>query len=81
MRYSWTYGWALLLVILLTIMPTAAAYAYLDPGSGSLIVQIIIAGILGLLIAIKLQWTRITGFITRRKPETDADEPDSDAKA
>ncbi len=35
------------------------AYAYLDPGSGSYIFQIIIAGIIGGLFAIKLFWKRI----------------------
>jgi hypothetical protein len=69
----WNVGWVVLFVILLTFMPTTTAYAYLDPGSGSLIVQVIIAGILGILVALKLYWTRITNFILRRKPEIETE--------
>jgi hypothetical protein len=39
-------------------------FFYLDPGSGSVLIQIIIATILGGLIAIRVFWSRI---ITRLK--------------
>lgn len=42
--------------------------AYLDPGTGSIIVQSIIAGFVGLLVAIKLFWKRIIGFFRFRNP-------------
>ena len=38
------------------------ANAYLDPGSGSYLVQMIIAGVLGGFAAIKLYWNRIVNF-------------------
>ena len=37
-----------------------AAYAYIDPGSGSFIIQGIIAGLLGAGVTLKLLWKRIT---------------------
>lgn len=40
------------------------AYAYLDPGTGSYIFQLIIAGTVGLLFAVKVYWRRIKGFFT-----------------
>ncbi len=49
---------------------------YLDPGSGSILIQILIASLLGLGLAIRASWSRIKGFFTARtKP---ADEDDSD---
>lgn len=38
------------------------AYAYLDPGTGSMMLQIILGGIAGLLVAGKLFWCRIVDF-------------------
>jgi len=38
------------------------AYAYLDPGTGNYIFQLIIAAVIGGLFAIKLFWAKITLF-------------------
>jgi len=38
------------------------AYAYLDPGTGSYIFQLVIASIIGGLFAVKLFWTKIVLF-------------------
>lgn len=40
------------------------ASAYLDPGAGSLIIQMLIAGIMGALFTIKLYWNRLKSFIS-----------------
>lgn len=39
--------------------------AYLDPGSGSFLLQLLIAAILGGLIAIRAYWGRLISFIRR----------------
>jgi hypothetical protein len=39
--------------------------AYLDPGSGSFIVQILIASLLGSALMIKAFWRQITGIFRR----------------
>lgn len=44
---------------------------YLDPSSGSFILQVLIAGLLGGLLTIKLFWTRIRTFISRTKTPSD----------
>lgn len=44
----------------------APAHAYVDPGAGSLLLQLIIGGIGGALVAFKLFWGR---FRARRKPQ------------
>lgn len=41
------------------------AYAYLDPGTGSYIFQILIAAFVGGAFAIKIFWKRITQFCKR----------------
>lgn len=53
----------------------AYLFAYLDPGAGSMILQMILAGILGLSYTIKLYWRRIVRFVRREKePEQPAEE-------
>lgn len=39
------------------------AHAYLDPGTGSYLFQLLIAGLVGLLFAIKVYWGKIKSFI------------------
>lgn len=44
--------------------------AYLDPGSGSFIIQMLLAGGLGLAFLIKTYWRKIKGFLQKNKVET-----------
>jgi len=44
---------------------THNSYAYIDPGSGSMIVQVIIAAILGTITAIKIYWHKIKKIFSR----------------
>jgi hypothetical protein len=41
------------------------AHAYIDPGSGSYILQYLIAAFLGVLFTIKIYWRRIRLFISQ----------------
>ncbi len=43
----------------------SSAQAYLDPGTGSYVCQIMLAGILGGIFVIKLYWARIRMSIAR----------------
>ena len=57
---------------LILLFPTPA-FAYLDPGTGSIIAQVMIAAMLGLLFQAKMLWRRLKSFVTtiydrRRKP-------------
>jgi len=50
---------------------------YLDPGSGSFIIQILIAVLLGLGIALRASWSKIrTFFGAKPKPEEGDDDSD-----
>lgn len=63
---------------------SAAAHAYLDPGTGSILVQSLLAGIAGAVAVVSLYWQRLKAFFTNlRKPSrhtrTSASTSDNDA--
>lgn len=39
--------------------------AYLDPGSGSILLQVLIAGLLGVLFSLRLYWRRVKLLLRR----------------
>lgn len=49
------------------------ATLYLDPASGSIIVQAVIAGVVGVGAVLKLYWGRIRGIFQRDKKTTRAE--------
>lgn len=54
---------------LLTLLFSKNAYAYIDPGVGSYVYQLIIAALLGGGIVTRLFWSRIKGFFMRGKKD------------
>lgn len=65
--------------LLLTIF-APPAHAYLDPGTGSYIFQLLLAGIVGLAFVVKLFWGRIKGFFAKlfSKNQAQAEETQDD---
>ena len=53
-----------------------APLPYLDPGSGSFLLQLLIAALLGIGIAIRASWTKIKGWFGI-KPKADEDDDES----
>jgi hypothetical protein len=51
---------------------------YLDPGSGSFIIQIAIAALLGLAIALRASWSKIKGWFGKTKPNDEEEDEHSD---
>jgi len=49
-------------------------FLYLDPGSGSYILQVIIAAILGGLMFFKNFWIKVKSFFVKPKPKDEAAE-------
>ena len=45
--------------------------SYLDPGSGSMILQMIAGGTAALAVSAKLYWRRVTKFLRIRKSDDD----------
>jgi hypothetical protein len=52
--------------------------AYLDPGSGSFLVQILIAALLGIGVALRASWGKIKGFFGIKSDDVDDDEEADD---
>ncbi len=48
----------------------AAILAYLDAGSGSMIVQLLLGGAAALIVAVKLWWQRILRLLRLRPQES-----------
>jgi hypothetical protein len=46
------------------LIAEARPQAYLDPGSGSMLVQLLLGGVAGLGVILKLSWLRLRGWIT-----------------
>lgn len=68
---------ALLLVfylILFSLIPSAQAHAYLDPGSGSLIIQILAAALLSLVVMARVFKDTILGFLGFKRSSEDEDD-------
>jgi len=57
----------------LVIFPPSA-YAYIDPGTGSYILQIIIAGIAAGALALKMFWGRIKALFSNNRAQDDSDQ-------
>ena len=48
----------ILLIVYLVWLSEARAHAYLDPGSGSMLVQLLLGGVAGAAVIVKLGWQR-----------------------
>jgi hypothetical protein len=46
---------------------TSPAHAYLDPGTGSMIVQAIIGGIAGVTVIIGIYWRKVRSFFSSKR--------------
>ena len=56
---------ALVLAVLISPILLQLAYGYLDPGTGSYILQLILGGLLGGLFAVGLFWKKVVAFVKR----------------
>ncbi len=57
----------MLFVLGLTVHP---AHAYLDAGTGSMLLQLLLGGLAGLAVLLKLFWHKILGIFGIRKAES-----------
>lgn len=63
---------ALFLFLLALLAGAAPALAYLDPAAGSLILQVLLGGIAGLALFLKLFWRRLMGLLGFDRKKQDA---------
>lgn len=59
----------IVVAVFLSLNFAHSAYAYLDPGSGSMVLQVLLGGVAGVLLVIKLFWHRILEIFGIRKKE------------
>lgn len=57
-----------LLLTLLLLMAPGSAEAYIDPGTGGLVVQMLLAAIATALVTVKLWWARFTALFKKDTP-------------
>ena len=48
----------------LCLLTAAPAYAYIDPGTGGMLIQLVTGGAAGLLILVRLYWRRMKDALT-----------------
>ena len=58
-------GWTFALLLALVAGYEVPLQAYIDPGTGSMVVQGIIAAIAGAAVMIRLSWARIRSLFSR----------------
>jgi hypothetical protein len=60
-------SWRRVLVTVVMVgLLAAPAHAYLDPASGSMLVQLVLGGAAGLAVAVRLLWRRLSRLFGRR---------------
>ncbi len=57
----------IILIILVLCAFNTKAYAYIDPGVGSIVLQAIIGAIAATSLTIKIYWQKIKAFFKKRK--------------
>jgi hypothetical protein len=79
MRFRTRFVCSVVLMLLIGFLLPGTSYAYLDPGTGSYVLQLLLATIVGILFAIRLFWGRIKSFLKRlagKQVSEDSDEKD-----
>ena len=65
-----------LFLIFSLIAYTSPAYAYLDPGTGSMLVQVLIGGVAVVMSFLSLYWQKVKAFFSKEESDTDTAEED-----
>jgi hypothetical protein len=69
---------AVVFVCLLLFASTQVAQAYVDPGTGSYVIQILIAALAGAAFAVKIYWRKIKQLVSRSSSEGEATQADDE---
>ena len=66
-------GYGALCFWVLSLIAPPAALAYLDPGSGSMLLQLVLGGLAGLAVIAKLYWHRLLGLFGIHSQQQESD--------
>lgn len=53
-------------VLFWLVLTTAPVHAYLDPGAGSIMLQLILGGLAGSVVILRLCWNRLRAMLRRK---------------
>jgi hypothetical protein len=67
------------IAMIFPLLPHLAPAYYLDPGSGSMIIQLILGSLLAIGIAVRVFWGKIKGRFGGAKPDDSATDDSSDS--
>jgi hypothetical protein len=62
-----------LAVLFLLVMTERQLFAYVDPGSGSMLLQLLLGGVAGVAVAVRMYWHRLRSFFGVRSDNTPPD--------
>jgi len=65
-----------LCLIIGLISYTSPAYAYLDPGTGSMLLQGLIAGLAAIISFLSIYWQKVKSFFVKQDTDTDVENKD-----
>lgn len=70
----------LLVTLLVGVMMShaAPAQAYLDPGTGSMVLQLILGGVAGAMVIAKIYWARVKSLLGFSTSDTTTEENETD---
>ena len=68
-------GLLFVVVFVAALGPGRPAQAYLDPGTGSILLQVVIGGVAGLGVVVKLYWHRLRSLFGLREKEAQKEPP------
>jgi hypothetical protein len=57
----------ILMICLALFVYAVPAYAYIDPGTGSVMLQAVVAGLFAAIFFVKLSWRKFTSFFSKRR--------------
>jgi hypothetical protein len=61
------------LIVFFYVMFPRPVYAYLDMGTGSYVIQVVIASLFGVIVTLKVYWKKIKAYLAsalkKKKPE------------
>ncbi len=69
---------AVILSLVLHALAAGRAHAYLDPGSGSFIFQMIVAALLSAGVVLKIYWTKVKRLFSSSSEKCDPDSDDDE---
>jgi len=66
---------AILIIATAAVLTAAPAHAYIDPGTGGMLTQLVTGGVAGLAVLVRLYWSRILETFRRSSTTRSNDQP------